>query len=221
MCINVDYTFMHGTLLPGSNELTCTKNGTQKNDKTWHLVMNLHLLSNQLHYANGFGGNKANVTEPLILLLYSNLASCRSLYGLLCLLKVTPLIHFNGRLNQHKYISILNEYFLVCKYASWWDNWFYFRTRWLWNTQGEGSAHICKSKTDQLAPVARTKPRYKSYRERLGYAETKSMLKNKHPTSRDRLFEWLFEVWNSIPTSYFETFVSSITCRIKGLSTKY
>ncbi len=46
-------------------------------------------------------------------------------------------------------------------------------------------------------------------------------------TSRDDLFNILSEIWDSIPSAYFETLIASMNTRVfklhkaKGLSTKY
>ena len=142
--------------------------------------------------------------------------------------RCTPLIRIDGTLNQHKYISILDDYLLLFA-----DTYHSETTDFIFQQDGCGPHKTKAVRTFLEAKQISVLPWHAQSPDMNPIENAWAMLKrnlpeqNRYPTSKDSLFERLSEVRNSILNSYFETLIASMTSRVKalekakGLSTKY
>ena len=151
-----------------------------------------------------------------------------SVWGAFSIYGRTPLVRIYGTLNQHKYRDILENYLLP------FANTYHGGVKHLILQQDGCGPHRAKSINTYLAEKGVKVLQWPAQSPDLNpienaWAVLKRLLRKRdtYPTSVEALFEELRHVWDTLPTSYFTTLVSSMERRAQavkranGRSTKY
>ncbi len=139
----------------------------------------------------------------------------------------TPLIRIEGTLNQQKYIKILREQLLP--FASTFHggtNCFIFQQDGCDPHRAKSVRSYLDAEGIELPPWPAQIPDMNPIKNTWAILKRNLRQQSMYPTSKDCLFTRLSEVWDAIPSKYFEKLVASMNTRVttlrtvKGLSTK-
>ena len=145
-----------------------------------------------------------------------------SLYGR------TPLVRIEGNLNQQKYVTILKEHLLP--YAKTYHsgtNLCIFQQDGCGLHRAKSIGSFMEAECVELLPWPAQSPDLNPIENAWALMKRNLREHDTYPTFAVDLFEKLSELWNSIPSSYFERLIESMTSRVielekaRGLSTRY